>query len=127
MKYLVVDMDRVLNECEAGRAALSSLKAFRGRVQEQRQELLQSVRRASNHNRKEAQKALREFDASQQELLLKRKAALQDALEKQALDIVQQLAAERGVQTVLHKQAVIVGAEDADCTDEILTRLNNHQ
>jgi outer membrane protein len=139
---LIVDLPQVLHESTAGKGVQATLtktsQAYAHEVAHQEDEL-QKMRsdlerqrtvlspKAFDAKAKQFQQHYQALDRSVQE---KRQALAQAyntamlKVEKTALDIIAELAKERGANLVLAKQATILQAEGADITAEVVARLD---
>lgn len=129
--YLVVDLDQVLNESEHGRAGLESMRALLKRAELEGIELKATLERAPSAAAKaKAKAALLEHRKRIGAELDKRRAALKKALLGLARRVAKDVAAERGVELVLERRAVVACPEERDITAEVIagvdaTRLRN--
>jgi Skp family chaperone for outer membrane proteins len=124
-RYLVVDMDRVLNESSHGKTALASLAALAKRADAERAELAEEAKKAATDKaRRAASQALAEHGPKVRRDFEKRQAALRDALVGLSSKVVSQLAKEQGVNLVLERRAVLVFDPEADVTDEVIRRVD---
>ncbi len=124
LRYLVVDMQRVLEESSAGKRALVELRAFLRRTEAQHLELTDKYVKAAGPARKAARDALLEFEAKRQAAVEKHRAATRDVLIEQARAELGLLAQARGVTLVLEKKAALVFEPSAEITDEVIQRLD---
>jgi outer membrane protein len=141
---LIVDLQQVLHDSKAGKGVQAALneesQAYSKEVARQEDDL-QKMRsdlerqrtalsaEAFNAKAKAFQQRYQEFDRGVQAKRQALQGALNDAIhkvEKAALDIITQMAKERGANLVLAKQAVILQSENADAeiTTEVVARLD---
>lgn len=143
---LVVDTDRILNECTACRAAATQLQAqqntLRTRAQTLQQQLqtegqpLQTAVNALNGRQPDAALKARidayeaKEQAAQQELansqrnLQSIQAHVSQQLGQRLIQIVEQSRARRGAAIALAKNSTIANDTSVDITGEVLTALN---
>jgi Skp family chaperone for outer membrane proteins len=123
--YLVVDLQRVLDASEHGKAARSALRAMVERTEPERAELRDRVDRAAQPaERRAALDALLEADQRRREEIDRRREALRAAVLGLVEAVVRQVAAERGAGLVLDRRAALAFDAGADVTDEILRRVD---
>ncbi len=119
--YLVVDMDRVLNESEHGKAGLESMQALLRRAQVEAEGLKADVQKATGPvPQKAARDALMAQRARVERELEQRRSALRDALIKLATKVTEDLAAQRGVELVIEGRSALVFSQDNEVTDEVI-------
>ncbi|MCA9549628.1 MAG: OmpH family outer membrane protein [Myxococcales bacterium] len=124
-RYLVVDMDRVLNESSHGKTALASLSGLLKRAEAERSSLNEAAKKAVTEKaRRMAGDALAEHSARTRRDFEKRQGALRDALVGLASKVVAQLAKEMGASLVIERRAALVFDPTADVTDEVIRRVD---
>lgn len=127
-EYLVVDMDRVLNESEHGRTGLESMQALLRRAQSDAEALKADVQKTSGPAaQKTARDALMAQRARVERELDQRRSALRDALIKLATKVTRNIAAERGVELVLERRSALVFNADNEVTDAVIAGLDASQ
>lgn len=123
--YLIVDMQRVLAECEHGKRAADSLRGMLERTRPRLEELRERAERAAGTAQERAAlRELAEFEARRRRELDTRSEALRNALVGVATGVLEKLAAERGVTLVLERGGVLVSDPAADVTEEAIRRVN---
>jgi outer membrane protein len=141
-KVLIVDLPAVLHDCKAGKDVQEKLtkesqaysrdvarqedRLQKMRVELERQRTVLSSQ-AFDAKAKQFQQHYQALDHEVQEKRLSLQRAYNTAMiqvEKAALDIIKQLAKERGANLVLAKQATILQAQGADITTEVVARLD---
>lgn len=123
--YLVVDMDRVLNESEHGRAGLESMQALLRRARSDAEALKADLLKAQGAGaQREAREALLEHRRRVERELDKRRGALREALVKLAVKVTRDIAAARGVELVLEKRAAVVFDQDKEVTEAVIERVD---
>lgn len=123
--YLVVDLTRVLDESEPGKAALESLRALLRRAEQEGEALKGDLQKAGDRAaRRDAERALLEHRRAVRRELDRRKGALRKALVDLARKVAKDVAAERGVELVLDAAAVVSAPTERDVTDEVIARVD---
>jgi Skp family chaperone for outer membrane proteins len=122
--FLVVDVDRVFEESEHGRAAAASMKSLWERTQARHDELAEKFEKAAGAQRKAAREALVAFEAERKDELGKRRQALRGAVSALISSVIQGYAKEHGVEWIIDRRAALVFPSHADVTAEILRRVN---
>ena len=125
MRYLVVDMTRVMRESDHGKVALESLTKLVDRARSQEDALrVKFDKAAGSAAKKQAQKAFYEFQAKARKELDRRKDALEKALVTLATTAARAVAEEHGVELVLERSSVLVYDESSDVTEEVIQKVN---
>lgn len=122
--YLVVDMDRVLSECEHGRMAEQSLERYLERARTTRAELVARRDKASGPARRTAQTELEGHERRARQEFERRQRSLRDDLVALVTGVVRAVADERGVGLVLERRSALVFDPQADVTDDVLARVD---
>jgi Skp family chaperone for outer membrane proteins len=123
--YLVVDMQRVLEECAHGRAARAALRAMVERTEPEREKLVERAEQARDRaERKATMELLAELDRRRREELDRRRDALRTALVGLIDTVVRQLAEERQTELVLERRAALVFDPEAEVTAEVIRRVD---
>lgn len=139
---LIVDLPQILHDSKAGKGVQETLtkesQAYSREVA-RKEDDLQKMRSELERQRtvlspqafdakaKQFQQHYQELDRSVQQKRQALQRAYNEAMlkvEKAALDIIAQLAKERGANLVLAKQATILQAQGADVTTEVVARLD---
>lgn len=126
--YLVVDMDRVLNESQHGQAGLESMQALLRRARSDAEALKATLLKASTPlAQKEAREALLQHRRQVERELDKRRGALRNALVKLATKVARDIANDRGVELVLERRSAVVFDEDKEVTEQVIERVDASQ
>lgn len=125
MKYLVVDMTRVMRESEHGKVALESLTKLVDRARAQEDTLRAKFDKAAGSAaKKQAQRAFYDFQLKAKKELDRRREALERALVAIATSAARAVAEEHGVELVLERGAVLFYDEASDVTEEVIRKVN---
>ena len=122
--YLVVDMASVLDKSAVGRTATASLEAEWASADAEHRRRLQDAARASGASRAKLEAEAEQLGREALSALEQRRAALRVKLLARVGSLVRDLAKERGAGLVLERSAVLVFAQDADVTHEVIRRLD---
>lgn len=138
----IVDVQRILQASKAAKSVQQQLDVqrskFQSEISDEEKELREAEKQLSKLREtakaddyvEQEQKLQQRFMAVERQVQAKRKAldqALTDSMNdvrKCLIDIVSQIAKERGVNLVIVKQQVIWNDQVIDITDEVLTRLD---
>lgn len=141
-RVMIVDSQRILREAEAVRQLQGAIEgerdAFRDQLREREAELreddaeLTRERQSlTNEEYLERRRALEQRYAGYQREIAERRRALEGRftkgmrmVESRLLEIVAEVAGQRGANLVLPKSAVLLSDSDYDATDEVMARLN---
>ena len=121
MDYLVVDMERALDESRQGKAAAEQLHKRWEMAQKEYKKLLEQ---AANGDEEAAERA-EELEEKVPDDLAEARQKLQHKLSAKAKDIIAVLAAKRGVSLVLASEQVLAFAAEAEITDAVIAALDN--
>lgn len=122
MDVLVADLNRVLDESSAGRAAARQLQerfdAARAAVDKL------ASRGSSPHGRARSGEAAADLEATERAAIEAERSRLRTAVLERARPVIEAVAKERGASVVVDAAAVIACVAAVDVTDEIIRRLD---
>lgn len=122
--YLVIDMRRLLDESEAGRAAAATLEARFKDAQARHQGLRDQAKIAAGPAQKKLLEEASAFEATALADLGAARARLRDALLARANPILKRLCEERGTHLVLERSAVVLFDGAADVTAQVIEEVD---
>ena len=138
----VVDIQRVMNETEAGKSILAQLKtrresldkaikALEAGLKKDEQALIEKRKTAKpdefEKDRKAFEKKVGEGRAKAQQLRVSTDQSFNKAVQQlrdQMIQVISTMATEKKISLVITKQNVVIGDKSLEMTDDVMTRLN---
>lgn len=142
VKYAVVDMKRVMNDTDAGKAVIAEINGKEEEFRAQLKKEFDSLEASRSQLEKDHAKMSKEdLDSKVKDLMKKQadnKKMVEDRSQKlrsveasaekylidQAKSVIAEIAKERSLDTVFTQEAVILASNSLDITDEVLSRMN---
>lgn len=122
--FLVVDMQRVLDESQVGKDAAAALEGQMKAAQEEFRKLGEKAKAATGADKTKAEQATTQFEAKALGDLDTRRRELREELVARARPIMAGLAMKEGAKLVLERSAVIIFDSNGDITNEVITKVD---